>query len=322
MKNAEYILFEWNKQISCYYKLNFDEAQKLYIKMINSSGNLKELLRERLITGTLYLIPKFISKSLLPYLKSNSYDMNDIINTCNELLINIIDSGKLLEITSFKSIFNEDFYKNITLELSSQYDLYNDIGVNNGFYIDAVTWYINESIKGREIDYECFLEYLNNYMKGYEDKIYDVLPCRDTFGVYNIIVKIYNYFKICGLVNKKISSRQIKFLKDMILENILNMDSDFNNIRIDDFSDVYIKEVLEEKILNIIFNDMSLSEREKDILRCRYGLDDGHFKTEKDAGAIFGISRAGVDISVKRTIKRIKKRGKEVLPLIEDYFNE
>ena len=56
MKNSIHILREWNKQIDSYYKLNLDEAKKLYIEMINSSDDEKEVYRDSLIKGIYTLV--------------------------------------------------------------------------------------------------------------------------------------------------------------------------------------------------------------------------------------------------------------------------
>ena len=113
MDNYMLVLETWYKEISVYEKLNLNDAKILYNDMIGCNVKDKESIRERLITGMLYLIPNFISKSLFPYIRGNNYDMNDIINSCNEELINVIDNGKLLEISYYTQLFDERFYGNV-----------------------------------------------------------------------------------------------------------------------------------------------------------------------------------------------------------------
>lgn len=317
-----YILKKWEKEISSYNRLSIDQAQKLYMEMERSSGKKREELRTELITGTLYLIPKFINKTILPYIKNNSFDMCDIINTCNEIWINIIDDGKLLMVPYFNRLYNEDFYNCICNTLVPEYDLNRTFGVHKEFFINALLWYVNKSGDDIDITYDDFVNYMGDYLSENGAKIYDVLLCECPIDTYNLLMNVYDYFKKIKLTYENLSYRQIRLLIDMILDSSFYKKKNLVNVSDECFSDTYVKSILEKEICGVIFNEMDLKDRAIEILKCRYGIDNGDDKTLKATGDRFNITRAGANVSVKRTMKRIKENGNKILPLINDYFSD
>lgn len=320
MKNCEYILDYWSKSISVYNKLNFDEAQELYKRMNKSQGKDRELLREKLITGTLYLIPKNIKKSLFPYIVNSSYDMNDIINAFNETWINVIDSGKLLEVSCFSLLFRNDFYSKVINQFAPSVEFSNYFNINKKFFIYILSWYVNKNINGTLVTLDSFLEYFNTYREKYIDEDY-IITDKDLVAIYNMVETTYEYLKRNGLDNKKISERMFLLINNLLLDSVLNTTD--NNIKIYDmeYYDInYLRKFIEEKILYVIFNDIPFGQRRKDILRYHYGLDDGEYKTFEETGKLFGISGERVREIENNVIKIIRDRKGKVLPLLEDYF--
>ena len=111
MGNNLEILNEWNKTISSYHTFKFVEARELYQKIVSiDDSNLKRQYMQELIVGTLYVVSNFIKSNGLLYLNSVSYDMNDIISISNEIWLSKINSGKLLEVNSFREMFDSDYY--------------------------------------------------------------------------------------------------------------------------------------------------------------------------------------------------------------------
>ena len=320
MNNSEYILKEWEKDIGCYWRLNIDSAQKLYMLFEKCDGKLKDDIRDNIITGTLYLVPKYIRKSILPYLKNNSFDMNDIISVCNEEWIKIIDSGKIMKVTMFNYLFDSDFYYAISMNLVSKYDLYNNLDVNSNFFVSAIVWYVNKFNCEGNVSYDDFYDYFVNYNKDV-DNVYNVSPCTNPVYVYNLIVKIYKQLKLNGY-NKNISSRQIVLLKNVIMDCILFEKLSLATIEYSDVYDDISKKELEDKILDYIFNKLNIKNNNMNILRYYYGIDDGILKTFKATGDKFGMTRAGAELSVKRTLRKIREKGTYVMPFVKEYFED
>jgi len=52
---------------------------------------------------------------------------------------------------------------------------------------------------------------------------------------------------------------------------------------------------------------VSLSEREGEILKMRYGLIDGRCRTQREIAALLGISRSYVSRIEKKALKKLKK---------------
>jgi RNA polymerase primary sigma factor len=59
-----------------------------------------------------------------------------------------------------------------------------------------------------------------------------------------------------------------------------------------------------ERIRSLI--ERCLSKREQEILRIRYGLDDGKHKTLAETGKIMGVSRERIRQIEKRALKKLK----------------
>lgn len=111
-------LNDWYKQISGFEKLTLSEAQDL-LRKANATDDieLKKLYKDKVILGTLYVVYDFINKNDFNYLKSTVYDMDDIISTCNEIWINMIESGKMLSVERFSFAFDHKFYSELTDKL-------------------------------------------------------------------------------------------------------------------------------------------------------------------------------------------------------------
>lgn len=109
----ERILENWIKSISTYPKYSFKEAKDLYKQIQNTKVEYeKHELREKLITGTLYLLNNYIKKNILVHFNNSKFDINDIINNAVEEWIKIIDSSALLNANSFNSLVKLAFKKN------------------------------------------------------------------------------------------------------------------------------------------------------------------------------------------------------------------
>ena len=61
--------------------------------------------------------------------------------------------------------------------------------------------------------------------------------------------------------------------------------------------------------IKALYNQIScsLSKREGEILKMRYGLIDGRCKTQREIAALLGISRSYVSRIEKKALKKLKK---------------
>ena len=86
------------------------------------------------------------------------------------------------------------------------------------------------------------------------------------------------------------------FLEDFIFDE--------NTLLPEEYS---INQSLKEDILNVLSN---LSDREEKVLRFRFGIDDGRYKTLEEVGQIFGVTRERIRQIETKAIKRIRNQKK------------
>ena len=91
------------------------------------------------------------------------------------------------------------------------------------------------------------------------------------------------------------------------------MDKEGNEISLIDVlsseKDSVIDKVEMKLQIKALYNKMnsSLTEREGEILKMRYGLKDGKCKTQREIVGMLGISRSYVSRIEKKALKKLKK---------------
>jgi hypothetical protein len=81
----ELIIKAWASSIKDYPKLSIEEAKDICRKINITTGKEKELLREKLITGTLYVVLDFVANSILPIFEFKTFE-----TICELLTLKII----------------------------------------------------------------------------------------------------------------------------------------------------------------------------------------------------------------------------------------
>ncbi|MDR1740327.1 MAG: RNA polymerase sigma factor RpoD [Synergistaceae bacterium] len=71
----------------------------------------------------------------------------------------------------------------------------------------------------------------------------------------------------------------------------------------DEVAEAHLLRDMLERILE------TLSARERDILRCRFGLEDGHFYTLEDVGRKFGVTRERIRQIEAKALRKIRRVG-------------
>lgn len=289
-------LENWYDQISNFERLKLEKAKELYIKAINEKDELiKKEYMERLITGTLYVVYNFIKKQGFNILKSSSYDMNDIINTFNEVWINMIYNGELLNVDRYSLLFS-------TTTINKVYDILhsNQLTFNERFYIsyDCIKECFIEYIQSIRNETECdFSKLVEKYYNGNE-YIYKSLI--QMIPIFDALSKNIDFDNIR---NSKIN-KYFKFIFETGLTEPLNVNiEDDSNIErriiMSIISDDFIKEV-----------DLSLKkEKQRQVIHERFGLDDNNPLTLKEVAAIHGITSERVrQIEIKALRKLSRDR--------------
>lgn len=106
--------------------------------------------------------------------------------------------------------------------------------------------------------------------------------------------------------------RNNKRRSEVSFDEPLNIDWDGNELLLSDVlgteNDLTTKDLeanVEKKLLKIAL--YSLTDREKQIMEMRFGLNDGEEKTQKDVADLLGISQSYISRLEKRIIKRLRK---------------
>ncbi len=111
--------------------------------------------------------------------------------------------------------------------------------------------------------------------------------------------------------------RNNKLKVEISFDEPLNVDWDGNELLLSDIlgteNDLVIRDLEEEVDKKLLYMAMEkLSQRERKIMQLRFGLKDGHEKTQKEVAEFLGISQSYISRLEKRIIKRLKKEIKKM----------
>lgn len=106
--------------------------------------------------------------------------------------------------------------------------------------------------------------------------------------------------------------RNNKIKTEVSLDEPLNIDWDGNELLLSDIlgteNDTIFRNLEDEVDKKLLKKALEkLSDREKVIMRLRFGLNDGVEKTQKDVADMLGISQSYISRLEKRIIKRLRK---------------
>lgn len=265
-------LIGWGKCISSFEKLKLKEAQKLYIELINEDDITKRnLLRNRLIEGTLHVVYEFIEVSKFIYFKSIKFDIEDIINLCCESWINIIDSGKLLSVNSFSMLFRF-IYGNLNVEFANdRYFFKNYTALSYEDFFELFISFIRINDKGLDISYNNFIIYISN-LKEKNSKYINITDYK-ILTIFRLFNGIYN-----ACLNESYSielskTRMIDLRNILLSIGIESFIKNIDNIELADYQlEKFENDIICERFSNEIFNMNFLTEKQKDILIRRFGF--------------------------------------------------
>lgn len=287
-------LENWYSQISNFERLRLEEAKELYTKAINEKDNgTKKEYMERVITGTLYVVYNFIKKQGFDQFKSSSYDMNDIINSFNEVWINMVYNGELLKVDRYSLLFS-------TTTINKVYDILhsNQSTYNERFYVSS------ECIR------DCFFEYIQSKRNETE---YDFSKIVEKH--YNGNEFIYNYLNqmipIFEALSKNINFDNIKNSKvnkyfKFILETGITEPIDINMVDDSNLERRIIMSLIREEFIEDV--DLSLKkEKQRQVIHERFGLDDNNPLTLKEVAAIHGITSERVRQIETKALRKLSR---------------
>lgn len=282
MKNRnKRVLEEWQEQIKNLPKIRLQDAQRLYQKLLEEEKkDEKAKIREELIISTLYIVSHFLEKNIHYFTNSGLFDMNDIINVCNEEWIKYIDEGALLNISAYSQILGMQYFTRIVFSLIGDHKDIIDITIlNSSNFAKILNDFILLKSKKEKITYLDFLKYFN-----LEDSSVEYLT-QHTYQILTILAEFY--LKI----NQPITQNKINYLKyllvhyaeEMLKINLTDLYYDMESIVID--------KMCNEEFIKVILEDPTIKDREKEIIVLRFGLLNNYRWSYSELAQKLGVSR-------------------------------
>lgn len=149
----------WYQQIKDVRKLKINEAKELYVSYVKENNEvLKQRYLDNIILGTMYIPLSYIRRCKLYMLKSALYDVDDFVNSFNEVWIEEIKNGALLETCAYSEIFTTTFFNKVYKKLGGE-----EIQINEYFYMSQDTFiklffYFVFLKRKNKFTYQLFLE--------------------------------------------------------------------------------------------------------------------------------------------------------------------
>lgn len=106
--------------------------------------------------------------------------------------------------------------------------------------------------------------------------------------------------------------KSAQYKNEVSIDEPLNIDWDGNELLLSDIlgtDDDVVSKNVETEAENLMLMEAldTLSDREKNIMCMRFGLDDGKEKTQKEVADIIGISQSYISRLEKKIVKHLKK---------------
>lgn len=277
-------------------RLKLDEAKVLYSYMLNEKDeNKKKELRYELILRTLYVPYNVIKSNKLYLINNGTYDVDDIINTFNELWIKAIDEGKLLEIGYFSNIFGYRFYKQLSDILISDELKISDYTISTIVTFDTLfAGYLDLVSEGKD-SLEEFSKLANEVN---HDKKYNYEQLSNTYYLFRDLLK---YLEDNNFDLEKLDERKISIIKYLLIDNANDKGrEDIENIYEYGMEDY----IVSKEIYGILMEQLSdLPENRKSVLFKRY-FDNMSFGEVAD---ILGISRSRAQELESSALKKLRR---------------
>lgn len=170
-------------------------------------------------------------------------------------------------------------------------------------------WWIKQSIskavinKGREIRIPSYkydlLNKINKYIMSYVTQ-YDIFP------------NIKDISESTKISEKKIEKVMVEFQELLSLNSSIGEDIFLEDIISDGTSEFLEDEIIDEMFKEDIKEKLNiLSDREREIINMRYGLDGQENKTLEEVGAKFNITRERVRQLEKKALEKLKEKFQE-----------
>ena len=270
-------------------KLTIKEAKELYKKYLKSKNELeKNLYIQKTILGTIYVVNDYIEANNFKIFENSIYDIEDFRSSYIEGWIRVIKNGELLGVNSFSPLIQR-VTNNIENYLGiSNIDPNNALGINPYLLPKIIRSYIEyKNVNSNKsflnyIDLELKKQNSNYTWKEFytDESINSIIP---------FLENIYNYINKDKYNDIKLSEAKIDSFINLLIENglteyITNNIEDENNVVNSILNKLFIKDLIKEA-------DNELTDKEKEIIHLRFGIDNGEPQSLGSLAKQFHLSR-------------------------------
>lgn len=302
MEDKLEILEKWENDISDFRKIRFEEAKKIYqIIQQEPDKEKSKYLRKELINGTLYNVLNFVKNNGFICLNSSYYNIEDIITCSYEIFISKIDKGILMQTSSYKEIFNLKFYSEILEKLGiNKLRFQEDAMLNIDVFIEIIDWYIKQN-NNLDITYEKFIEFISEKYKHLNYFFYGDKEFKKSF----VFLK-YIYYSLEE--NTKLTKTKLNKLKYLIIDNGYEyMKDNIDDVIVEDSTENIINKIYIDEIMGIIFDTDILSEREKNIIKKRFGIYNSKRYTYDEIAKKENVTRERIRQIEAKSIRKLRR---------------
>lgn len=280
IKEVLYDLIKENK------KLNINEAKELLLKAKETENKEKQkkYLNE-VVLGTLYFLYDHLDANVLNILAETDYDIEDIISSFTEEWIKNIYNYSLLNVDRFSRLFTKNFYTNVVSNLcGNAYPIGDFTCITSDVFSKIFIDYMQLRNNNHVVSFNDFKELLNKN-KIVRDYFYE----NEAKNLYVLFNNIYASIKKDELGECNVTETRFDFLKQLLINNALEEGLNDNvSYEIDFIHRVNIEQMHDE------LNQSRLSKKEKELIKDRYGLNDGKAKSLEEVGKNFSVTRERV----------------------------
>lgn len=326
------ILTPWEEQISVFSKLNIQEAKNLYraYNQALDEENKKELFNE-LIQGTLYVLVDFIRTYQLDKIKNYGYDIEDVINACNETWIETIKEGTLLEKKNFSLMLRSTFFTKLADKLNENDFFPAEItSFNESLFVSILHQYINFHRKNGEASFQEFITLVNDYLREIHTEYNESRGglIRNTLALSDLdfLEQTYAIFEYIIFALKdendeiNITKTSIDKIKSLLIDTgVQGLRSVIDRVYVLDYTGDLIKKVTNSTLNKDLSSCYELDDRSREIIRYLYGLGEYEEKSVKEIADIYGISEARVHKIHNTVIERLANNEKILAYAPDDY---
>lgn len=309
LKERENQLEMWYTEFKDLPQLSFYEAKQLLKRL--DSHEITEVerksIRDSIITGTLKQIYKYIKNSGLLLLNSSIYEIDDMISASYNVIIEEIENNKFISNNlNFAHYFGPAFMNRMFEKLEiSKISSRQVCKLDNNQLAKTLKWYIQE----QEIENHPSISDIQSYIVNN----FDILPeleGKDLTTIAYLLRQIYTRSFKDEIASTEISENKLATIIPLLIESVIHDKTrEIESENVEGPEEIIQSCMMTEYITNQIVNSNELTNKQKDILKAYYGIDQLP-KNLTEIAKAEGMLPATISSRHKSALKTLRKSKK------------